>query len=344
MTRSNCVMKRANVTRRSVCAAIVLFVSTPLWPTAAPAAGTPENPVAIVAEVKGTVSVRPRGESSPIAPTFGAPLREGDRVTVGASGKATLLMNDGQLIELGPGSSMKLGKLPESARGASTLGRVARDAGPSSVRWTARRASAEGALLAQSRMRGADDDAVVRQDYPRCGAITTGRPEFRWSVPPGARQFRLSVRSANGMLWAREVTGQSLAYPADEDSLAPGTEWTWELTAYADANEIGTSVATVTVLAPEAHARVRSVLASLDAAAPLSAPARLNLRAAYLFDAGLLHECEASLLELAALPDERQGALRGLAALHLEMGRTARALRESAEADSLGAGAGTSAR
>jgi hypothetical protein len=111
----------------------------------APAASAKESPVAIVAEVKGAVSVRPRGESAPLTPTFGAPLHEGDRVSVGASGKATLLMNDGQLIELGPGSSMKLGKLAESARGSSTIARVARDAGASSMRWTARRASAGGA-------------------------------------------------------------------------------------------------------------------------------------------------------------------------------------------------------
>jgi hypothetical protein len=63
------------------------------------------------------------------------------------------------------------------------------------------------------------------------------------------------VRSANGPLWSREVTGTSLAYPADEDSLAPGTEWTWELTAFADASEIGTSVSTVDARAGSARAK-----------------------------------------------------------------------------------------
>ena len=88
-------------------ALIACILSLP--PMLAPAVRA--EPVAVLAALEGRALLTPaRGGDRKAGPaTFGSALDRGDRIAVAANSRATLLFNDGNVIELGAGSSMTVG-------------------------------------------------------------------------------------------------------------------------------------------------------------------------------------------------------------------------------------------
>ena len=82
--------------------------SSVLTATAVYASAAAAEPIAFVVAMKGPVTVTSaKGVAAKAA--LGRPLERGDKVKVGAGGSASLFFSDGNVVELGEGSSITVG-------------------------------------------------------------------------------------------------------------------------------------------------------------------------------------------------------------------------------------------
>ena len=64
---------------------------------------------------------------------------------------------------------------------------------------------------------------------PHKARVYTLRPSFAWKGDPSAT-YKLRIQDTMGTFsWDREVTGTSMAYPADAPPLTPGTTYLWKV-------------------------------------------------------------------------------------------------------------------
>ncbi|MEQ1831713.1 MAG: hypothetical protein ABL977_01575, partial [Candidatus Eisenbacteria bacterium] len=245
------------------------------------------DPVAVLAALEGRVTLTPARARTAKPATFGSPLERGDRISVAANGKATLLFNDGNVIELGAGSSMTLGGRAAAGTVAGNE-RLPREAFASVTNFRVS-GSRERGLVAAPTLRTGGTAATPEPLEPRSSDLLTDRPQFRWRAVPGAVRYSVRLSNDHGEQWAQDSEQIELAFPASATALADG-EYLWEVQAYGRQGPLERASATFRVLpAIEAEA-VRSVLGRIQASAGgENTAAGRYLGGAYLFERGMLN-------------------------------------------------------
>jgi hypothetical protein len=276
-------------------AALVLLI-----PCCAVAAGA--EPLAIVAAVEGRVEVTPARGGPPARAAFGRALERGDRLVVPPRGAATVLFNDGNVVELAEKSTLTIGGRDGKPRSGSAPG-IPGEVYANVTRFVTG-GSRETGLVALSALRGGTDTTPLLLE-PRRTALIETRPVFRWRAVAGAQRYHVAVSGEQGELWAREVTGTELEYPADAPPLTVGGDFLWEVRALGEQEELRREESYVHVLAPEDAAAVQGSLTRIDKSTGGPAtPAALFLSGSYLSSRGLYGEAAACFEHLIRLsPD-----------------------------------------
>lgn len=263
--------------RASVVASLLL-----LWPALALA-----DPVAVLAALEGRVTLTPARARAPKPATFGSPLERGDRISVGANGKATLLFNDGNVIELGAGSSMTLGGRAAAGTVAGNE-RLPREAFASVTNFRVS-GSRERGLVAAPTLRSGSSATTPEPLEPRSSDVLTDRPAFRWRAVAGAVRYTVRLSNDRGELWSQDCEQPELAFPANATALADG-EYLWEVQAFGDRGPLERASATFRVLPAIESDAVRTVLGRIQASAGgEDTAAGRYLGGAYLFQRGMLN-------------------------------------------------------
>lgn len=281
------------------------------------------GPVAVVASVKGRVVVngaRVRGE---VPAVFGRALEQGDKVSVGPGGKATLFFDDGNIVELSERSSITIGgRLAGGPRGAALPGDVY-----AQVSRFATTGSRQTGLVAMAEMRAAPAESAPLLLSPRRTSLLAGDPSLSWRAVAGAKRYRVSISTGAGELWSREVPAiegraeVTLSYPADAATLGPGTDATWEVEALDDAGTLRREGTTVRVLAADQRREAVENLARIDdGAGGADAPAARFLAGSYLASLGLHQAAAEQFRALCGLAPESADPHEALGIAYLEMG------------------------
>ena len=242
------------------------------------------EPIAVIADLKGKVEVTAKGGAAQRA-GVGRPLERGDQVKVASGGAATLFFSDGNVLELAQGSSVKVG---------GQIGKSAKPGVPGDVFKSVSKfvagGSRETGLVALSQLRsgpvGGDAPFLIA---PRRTALLADRPTFSWRAVPGATRYQVTLSSAeSGELWHREVTGLTLAFPAEATALAGSTEYLWEIQAFSDAKALRTESSVFQVLPAAEAAAVRLNLGRIaESTGGAESPAARFLAGSYLSGLGL---------------------------------------------------------
>jgi len=246
------------------------------------------EPLAVFASVRGRVEVTAAGGPRQYA-TFGQALERGDRVAVPPGGAATLLFNDGNIVELGEKSTLTVGGRAASRAKPGGAPGVPGEVYASVTKFVSG-GSRETGLVALSALRGEADGAPMLLE-PRRSELLDGRPSFRWRAVEGATRYRLAVSGEPGELWSREIEGTTLDYPADAPALPPGGDFLWEVRALSDRGDLRREESFGHVVAEDEAQAVRGSLARIGASAggPESPAARF-LSGSYLFGRGLFRD------------------------------------------------------
>ena len=296
------------------------------------------EPVAFIVAMKGPVTVAAvKGVAAKAS--LGRPLERGDKVTVGSGGTASLFFSDGNIIELSAGSSMTVG----GKLSAADAKRIGPGSGVSNEVFT--RVSKfitsdkkQAGLVALSPMRGAPRPPLLIE--PRVSALLSNRPQFAWRSIGGASRYQITVTNEAGAVWTREVSDTTLAYPADADSLAAGSDYTWEVMAMSDTGPIpgegAREQSTFHVLSEGEAEQVRDHLGDIQKAAGNDSEAGRYLAGSYLVGRGLYADAARSFEELVRLAPQSPGPHDALANVYQTVGLPERAKSERARAKELG--------
>jgi hypothetical protein len=280
------------------------------------------EPLAVIAAVKGRVQIVGARSRAPQRAIFGRALERGDRVTVGPGGSATVFFDDGNLIELGEKSSVTIGGRvgSKTAAGQRTVpGDVY-----AQVSKFVTSGSRETGLVAMSSMRGGStaDDAAPLIMAPRKTALLDARPAFRWRGVAGAERYRVRVSAVDGAeLWSREVTGTTLAYPADAPALEAVGGLRWQVEALAGSRILRDESSEFRVLPRAMTDSVRANVERLVAAAGGGdSPAARYLAGSYLFGLGLYHDASGHFARLVDLTPGSAAPHEALGSVYQEVG------------------------
>jgi len=221
---------------------------------ALPASIAHADSIAVIAQVRGKVEVTAAKGGAPQRAVLGRPLERGDQVKVAGGSAATLFFNDGNVLDLASGSSVRVG----GQVGKGGKSGVSSEVFKSVSRFVAG-GSRETGLIALSQLRsgpvGGDAPILIA---PRRTALLADRPDFTWRAVPGASRYRVTISTAEGGdLWKRDVTGLTLAFPADAAPLAGSIEYLWEVQAFSDAKPLRSESSVFQVLPAAEAAAVR---------------------------------------------------------------------------------------
>lgn len=210
--------------------------------------------IAFIAGVRGKVEVTAAKGGAPQRALLGRPLERGDQVKVAGGGSATLFFNDGNILELASGSSVRVGGQVGKGGKSGVSSEVFK-----SVSKFVAGGSRETGLIALSQLRsgpvGGDAPILIA---PRRTALLADRPDFAWRAVPGASRYRVTLSSAEGgELWKREVTGLGLAFPAEAAPLAGSVEYLWEVQAFSETRPLRSESSVFQVLPAAEAAAVR---------------------------------------------------------------------------------------
>lgn len=288
------------------------------------------DPVAVIASVKGRVDVvATRGGAAQRA-VFGRPLERGDKLSVLAGGSATVLFNDGNVIELAEKSTIVVsGKVSRPAAGPAAA--LPSDVYASVVRSVAG-GSRETGLVAGSPLRGENESAPLLI-APRQTAVMAERPVFTWRAIDGATRYKVTVSSAErGELWTREVTALTVAWPADVAALTEG-DYLWEVEALSDAKSLRHESSVFQALAPGQAATIRGNLDRIrDTAGGADSPAARFIAGSYLSGLGLYQDATEQFGALCKLAPSSPAPHEALGDLYTRIGLKDLALAELKQA------------
>jgi hypothetical protein len=279
------------------------------------------DPVAVIAAIKGKVEVASAGRGPARRVSFGRSLERGDRVAVGASSAATLFFNDGNVIELGEKSTLTVGGRMAGKSAAGTSSGLPTEIYASVSKFVAG-GSRQTGLVALYELRS----APVGQDMPllvapRRTALLTNRPSFMWRAVSGATRYRVSVSSADGELWSREIEGLELLYPQDVPPLAPSSEYLWEVKALSDVETLRQEGSVFQVLSAQETEAVRANLQRIrESAGGPDRPAARFLAGSYLSGLGLYLDATEQFGALCKLSPQSSAPHEALGAVYTKVG------------------------
>ena len=276
------------------------------------AARAASQPIAIVAALQGKVEVIPASGGPPQRATLGRSLERGDKVQVGAGGKASLFFRDGNLIEVGEKSAVTVGgRVSQQGRAVELSGEVFTGVSTGTKFITG--GSRQTGLVMLSPMRGAGESQVPLLISPRRTDLMVDRPVFTWRAVEGASRYRVTVSDSDGELWKREVERPSLPYPSDRPALKPGGDYLWEVVALSDRGALRNEDSMFHVLSAAAADTVRDHLKRIDQALGESrGDVARYLAGSYLLGRGLYCDAAERFEALCKMTPEAPGAHEAL--------------------------------
>lgn len=276
-------------------------------------ATTGRTALAFIAELNGRVEVARTASKSPERGTLGLPLQRGDKVQVATGGSATLLFNDGNLVELSEKSSLTVGaqaKKPGAEANPMMAGVF------QSVSEGVVGGSRETGLVALAPVRGgaARTELILE---PRQTEILEGRPTFRWRMVKGATRYLVSVTGDAGEIWQHETSDTTLSYPVDAPALPTGLDLLWKLSAAGDRGPIAEEENSFRIKPAEESAAIRLKVEQIEKHAGGAAP---FLAGAYLGGQGLLLDAIARFEKLCQARPNQPGPHEALGQLYRAVG------------------------
>ena len=204
-----------------------------------------EEPVAIVVDVSGSVTIQ-TGEAAPVAATVGASLLPGDRIVPADGGTAMLLRVGGQPITVNEPVVMASREAVD--RGdmfTRTVGVLAQAA----------TTNARNVPNRQGMIRPIPGEPTPLS--PRNGIVTlNAMPTFTWASVEGATGYTIQIRRAGAAPMRLESPDTVFTVT---DALEPGHTYYWTVAAgRRAAREDSVRIAT-----PEQHAQIDAALASI---------------------------------------------------------------------------------
>jgi tetratricopeptide (TPR) repeat protein len=291
-----------------------------------PAPVRAEDPAAVLAVVAGDVTIK-RGEET-LDGSFGASLQAGDIVETGADAQAAVLFESGQIIELGPGSRISVGSLPDKQGTGPVMAQVP-DAFSGSLDQFAHTSSGEEGLAALPNLRSSGNEDRPDPITPRNSLVTPSENTFEWTPVEDVLEYR--VIASDGDQKVSHGTEETTWTLADHE-LSPGEQWGWSVEAVTmdgaiQSDQVAFEVASEDQLAALANLE-KKLGPLLDSEDSTRIDTATYLLGTYCRSAGFFNQAIVHLGELVTRHPDRKELHEELGFLYQAIGRNDKAAEE----------------
>lgn len=209
-----------------------------------PAVSHAQTRAALLTEVAGTVEITRSSGGGAVAASWGMQLYDGDRLSTGTNGSATVLYSDNRIESLASSGSLTI----SAGGGQSGTSRAVSSDRIADVSDLTLHRAGEGEIAALGGLRAGAKQAAVVAITPRNSKVLDGRPQFRWFAQEEFEEYRVSVRDASGEIWSADGATSGLEYPDDAPALEPGGQYYWTVTGMTMLDEVDSELAPFDVL------------------------------------------------------------------------------------------------
>ena len=155
---------------------------------------------------------------------FGMQLGQGDQVETGRKAGVSLLFSNGNLISLGPNSSIVISG---NQSGDPSMNIGAGMAGNFSD--LAMRQDNKGEMGVLMDLRSDETSQQIIPLSPCNTMISNNAPLLKWDSRKPADEFVVRLYNGQGLVWEKRTTATSLTFPQDEATLAYGESYFWNV-------------------------------------------------------------------------------------------------------------------
>ena len=180
--------------------------------------------LAMISDVKGSVMLKQSQSDESLKVVFGMQLAQGDQVETGRKAKVTLLFSNGNLISLGPNSSITISG---NQSGSSSRNIGAGMAGNFSA--LAMRQDNKGEMGVLMDLRSDETSQYIFPLSPCNTMISSTTPLLIWDSKKPADEFVVRLYNSQGLVWEKHTSATSLAFPEDEAALEYGQSYFWNV-------------------------------------------------------------------------------------------------------------------
>jgi hypothetical protein len=210
-------MRRENVCFSILLAILILFPGQII-------AQNSGSYLATISDVRGTVLVNIAGNDEPMKAVFGTQLVQGDQLETSRKASVTMLFSNGNLISLGPNSSITISG-NQSGSGSRNIG--AGMAGNFSD--LAMRQENKGEMGVLMDLRSDETSQQIIPLSPCNTMISTLKPRLQWESLKPADEFVVRIYNSQGLIWEHRTTATYLEFTEDEAGLEFGVSYFWNV-------------------------------------------------------------------------------------------------------------------
>jgi hypothetical protein len=180
--------------------------------------------LAVISDVKGTVTLNRSGNAEPLKAVFGTRLSQGDQLETGRKASVTMLFSNGNLISLGPNSNITIS--------GNQSGNPSRNIGAgmaANLSDLAMRQDQRGEMGVLMDLRSDETSQQIIPLSPCNTMISTNMPVLSWESKKPADEFVVRLYNGEGLVWEKRTTATHLEFPGDESGLEFGASYFWNV-------------------------------------------------------------------------------------------------------------------
>lgn len=176
-------------------------------------------------DVTGSFQIR-RGDKSDFEKgVWGVQLFRGDQIKTPDNAQVSLLFQNGNLITLGPGSSLTVAD--NYRTGSLKSVRSLDQEMAANIALPRSGGLHDGDASALAGLRAGSSETALMAISPRNTKIKSDRPSFEWNMKQQYDGFTLTLLSDVGVVWKQKATGSRMEYPAGIRPLERGKSYYW---------------------------------------------------------------------------------------------------------------------
>jgi hypothetical protein len=284
------------------------------------------GPAAVLTVVAGDVDIH-RGEQN-INGSFGASLQDGDVVETGVDAEAAIVLESGQMLELGPGSRITISALPERSASTPMMAQVP-DAISGNLSSFTHNPPGEEGLAALPTLRSGQEDGEPHPINPRNSLITPDETLFAWSEVEDVIEYRVMLTGPGELAGDHETSKTTWRA---EKNFTPGEHWGWRVEAVTIDGGIVSDAVDFEVASKQKLIEFESLTAQLEpllsSGEATSIDAGTYLLASYCRSAGFYNRAIGHFQALSGRHPDRKELHEELGFLYQAIGRNDKAAEE----------------
>ncbi len=185
--------------------------------------------LAVITEINGEALLRKANKSEFIKASWGTQLFQGDEIKVSGKSEVNVLFSNGNLINLGPNSMVRISGKETAATGNKDKVKNISSAAIFDLSAFALKKEKEKDVGALAGLRSVAGDRTIELTAPNNTLIKTDRPSFSWTAKKSYDNYTVNLYNSGGLVWKKKVSGYTLIYPENEKGLDFGTPYFWNV-------------------------------------------------------------------------------------------------------------------